>query len=110
MHHEEPESVARSHSRSELKRLIFTATERPSGARSIDQARARTTKSGFPGGWGIPMISPGGDVLAGVPEGGGSAPEVMRVQSEYRKSGDQCSRVGGLQIFGFGVSAYGFPT
>jgi hypothetical protein len=42
----------------ELKRFIFTAAVSPSGLRSIDHARASTTKSGFPGGWGIPIISP----------------------------------------------------
>ena len=40
------------------KRLIRTATDRPRGARRSSQARARTTKRGFPGGWGIPRIWP----------------------------------------------------
>ena len=41
-----------------LNRLIRTATESPRGASRTDQARARTTKSGFPGGWGMPMMWP----------------------------------------------------
>ena len=43
---------------SALKRLMRTATEIPNGASKIDHARASTTNSGFPGGCGIPMISP----------------------------------------------------
>ena len=41
-----------------LNRLIRMATESPRGARSSDHAFARTTKSGFPGGWGMPMMCP----------------------------------------------------
>ena len=39
-----------------LKRFTRTATESPSGASRSDQALASTTKSGFPGGWGIPRM------------------------------------------------------
>ena len=39
-----------------LKRFTRTATESPRGARSTDQARASTTKSGFPGGCGMPTM------------------------------------------------------
>ena len=39
-----------------LKRLIFTATERPSGVRSTDHARAKTTNRGLPGWCGMPMM------------------------------------------------------
>ena len=38
------------------KRLILTATDSPRGARMMSHARARTTKRGFPGGWGIPRM------------------------------------------------------
>ena len=41
-----------------LKRLMRTATARPVGSSRIDQARASTTKRGFPGGWGMPRMWP----------------------------------------------------
>jgi len=41
-----------------LKRLILVATGSPRGVRITDHALANTTKSGFPGGWGIPSIWP----------------------------------------------------
>ena len=39
-------------------RLIRTATGSPRGARSRLQVRATETKSGFPGGWGMPSRCP----------------------------------------------------
>ncbi len=39
-----------------LNRLTRTATESPVGARSSSQARASRTKSGLPGGWGMPRM------------------------------------------------------
>jgi hypothetical protein len=38
------------------KRFTLTAVESPVGASSSSQAREKTTKSGFPGGWGMPMM------------------------------------------------------
>ena len=37
-------------------RLMRTAVEMPKTPRMISQVRASTTKSGFPGGWGTPMM------------------------------------------------------
>jgi hypothetical protein len=37
-------------------RLILTAGVSPNGERSTSHARASTTNSGLPGGWGIPMM------------------------------------------------------
>ena len=33
-----------------------TALESPNGDRRISQVRAKTTKRGFPGGWGMPRM------------------------------------------------------
>ena len=38
------------------KRLTRTAVDRPNGARSSSHVRASTTKSGFPGGCGMPRM------------------------------------------------------
>ena len=38
------------------RRLIRTATDMPKGASRTLHDRARTTKSGFPGGWGMPRM------------------------------------------------------